>query len=525
MMLKADRSASPLIALALVACVLLSGCGKAAQIKANDSFAQGRVAQNRGDYKTAVADYNEAAKTLPPDPRLYYDRGVSYYNLKQYPQADQDLTEALRLENAGNRDLATSFLHAMSFFRGVSRVQEGKWAGAKDDLRQAVVYYPKSWLAWDSLGYARAALGDYRNAIPDYNRGLHFYPKDAIDHNNRGLAYYHTGQQRAAVSDFSDAIHLSPRWGVLYQNRGQSYFAGVDYRDAASDFTRAIALIPKAWSWAYRCEARENLGEVKAALSDCNRALAYYPTWSAVYVDRAWAEATLGSNKRALADTNEAVKTDPHNAVAYTYRGWIRQRMMQYRAAFIDYDQALRLNPRYAMASQYRTSLGNFVEAAQHAGVTSYGIGTLNVAQMENEQEPSKNKYQQRVSECGGYYSESDSYFDDCVQNGVDQAKNDESSDQEAANQAESDAYNAQQQIQEQINYQQEEEQNAAAQAQENENYAQSESENYSGGSDNGESQDSSGGYGEQESAPAEEAPAEEAPVEEAPPEESGGGG
>jgi Skp family chaperone for outer membrane proteins len=188
--------------------------------------------------------------------------------------------------------------------------------------------------------------------------------------------------------------------------------------------------------------------------------------------------------------------------------------------AMAHWEQALRINPRDPVASQDRASLGNFVVAAQRAGVTGFGIASLNVSQLENEQEPTKSEYDQRVGECGGYFSESDSYFDDCVQNGVDQAKDDESKDQEAADQAASDEYDAQQQIQEQINYQQQEEENAAAQAQEDQNYAQSESENSSGGYyDNGGSDESSS-EGESESAPA-----EEAPVEEAPPAEEGGGG
>ncbi|HXW50661.1 MAG TPA: hypothetical protein VEJ41_01620 [Candidatus Acidoferrales bacterium] len=508
-----------LLALLAGTSVLAASCGKAGQQAAEAAFAQGRAAQSRNDFAAAVVQYNIAAKTLPADPRLSYDRGVSYYNLKQYAQADKDLTDALRMANAGDKRLPPNFVKAAYYFRGLSRIQEANWSGAKDDLRLAVVAYPKSWLAWDSLGYARAALNDYANAIPDYNRGLQIYANDAIDHNNRGLAFYHTGRQAAAQADFTRAIHLSPRWGLPYQNRGQSYFAARDYRDAQRDFTSAIARIPKAWAWAYRCEARENLGELKAALSDCNRALAYYPTWSVVYVDRAWAEAELGSNKRGLADTNEAIKTDPKNAIAYAYRGWIRQRMMQYRAAFIDYDEALRLNPRNTMASSYRASLGNFVVAAQQAGVRSFGIGSLNVHELENEQQPQPSEYEQRVSECGGYYSESDSYYQDCIDNGVNQAKDDESSDQEAADQAQSDAYDAQAQIQEQINYQQQEEENAAAQAQEDENYAQSENDNSSGYSDEGSEDTGSSEGGDYESAPAESAP------EEAPPEDDSGGG
>jgi tetratricopeptide (TPR) repeat protein len=499
-----------------------SGCGKAAQTEANSVFDQGRAAQKKGDYKTAIADYNLAAKTLSPDAPLSYDRGLSYYQLKQYANADQDFTDALRLANGGDHRLSPQFVQAAYWYRGVARIQEAKWAPAKSDLILAVRYYPKSWLAWDCLGYARAQLGDYKDALGDYNRGLAIYSKDAIDRNNRGLAFYHLGRQKSAVNDFTMSIHLAPRWELAYENRGLAFFAERAYADANSDFTKAIALNPKSWSWGYRCEARENLGQINQALSDCNRALAYYPNWSQVYIDRAWAKAVLGAYKGALADANLAIKYNPRNAVAYTYRGWIRQRMMQYRAAFIDYDEALRISPHYRVATQDKAQLGAFIVAAQQAGITSYGIRTINVSQMENEQQPSQSEYQQRVSECGGYYSESDSYFDDCVQNGVDQAKDDEAADQEASDQAESDAYSAQQQIQEQINYNEQEQENAAAAEQEQEDYAQSESENTqsseSDSSSYSEPEESSGDT-YQESEPA-EAPEPEAPA----PEDNDGG-
>ncbi len=510
--------------------VTLLGCSKANQNHANELFDKGRLAQQHGDYKTALADYNQADSLAHIAP-MSYDRGLAYYNLKQYANADSDFTEALSLAKAGDTRLLPKFVRAAYYYRGLSRIQEGKWAGAKDDLRLAVGSYPKSSVTWDSLGYARAQLGDYKDAIPDYNRGLELYANDAIDRNNRGLAFFHTGQLRSAVSDYTKAIHLAPRWGLPYQNRGQVYFAAADYRDADSDFSRAIKLIPKAWAWGYRCETRENLGRVKEAMYDCNQALAFYPTWSNVYVDRAWAKATLGANKSALADANNAVKYDPHSAIAYAYRGWIRQRLMQYRGAFIDYDKALHISPHYSVAVQDRAQLGNFIVAAQQAGVTSYGIGSLNVSQMENAQEPTQTEYQQRTSECGGYYSQSDSYFDDCVQNGVSQAKNDESADQEASDQAASDSYNAQQQIQEQINYDQQAQQDAAAQAQQNQDYANNQSDN-SGSSDNSGYGDNSGssdnsGYSDSQPADSGGGYQESAPVESEPvaPAEDGGGG
>ena len=222
----------------------------------------------------------------------------------------QDLTEALRLAKMAT---PVCFRRASfaphTFYRGVSRVQEGKWAGAKDDLRLAVGWYPKSWLAWDSLGYARAHSAITEGAIPDYNRGLSSMQTTQSTKQSR-LGILSHGPAPIGGVGLHESDPPSPRWGLPYQNRGQVYFAAADYRDADSDFSRAIKLIPKAWSWGYRCETRENLGRGSSdALYDCNRALAYYPTWSNVYVDRAWAKATLGANKSALADANNAVKT------------------------------------------------------------------------------------------------------------------------------------------------------------------------------------------------------------------------
>ena len=470
--------------LAAIALVLaLAGCHSAPKPAPPDLLTAGSTALKQRDYKTALADFTASLTNGDPvDARNYYDIGLANYDLKQWTAADAGFSEALKRVAAGDHQLATTFVNASYYYRGLDRVQLGKWALAKSDLLLAVKAYPKDWLDWDSLGYARAALGDYKRAVVDYDHGIPYYPKDANDLYNRGYALYYAGNAQRAVADFTSAIHLRPKWGMAYQMRGLAYAWRGDYRHADPDYSVAIKLVPKAASWEYRCEARENLGRVKEALYDCNHAVAYYPHWAVALVARAWAKATLGENQSALADANSAVRYARNYAPAYRYRGWIRVRLAEYRAAFVDYNQALRLNPRYAQASTARTVLANWIVAAQNAGVRSYGLGSINVAQAEREVEPTPSEYQQRVSECGGYYSEGDSYYDDCIEKGVDEAKNDESADHEADQQAAEVGYNVEQQVQEDVNYQvaaAEEEQ--AAQAEESSNGG------YSGGGESGE--------------------------------------
>jgi tetratricopeptide (TPR) repeat protein len=447
------------------------------------------------------------------DARVYYDRAQSERNLNQTDAAVKDYSKALDLAAHGDKMLGTKFVNAAYYYRGIIFIQQGKWAAAKSDLLIAVRAYPRDWSSWDNLGYARFEMNDYRNAIPDFSHGLTFFPNDPNDRFNRGYSYFQTGRPVQAIADLSEAIRLKPVQSGAYQTRGQAFYQLRNYARADADFSQAIRYNPKAWSWEYRCEARESLGKIKEALYDCNHALKYYPKWTQAYIDRGWAKSVLGAHSGALADMNTAIKLDPRNAAAYKWRGWVRVRMSQYRAAFADYSKARSISPHYADATQATVALGTWILAAQRAGVTSYGIGSINVERAENEQPAPESEYHQRVSACGGYYSESDSHFQDCVDNGVDQAKTDELADRSASEEAEASNYDAEARVQEEITQQNEVAEEQRAQAEEQEQQAASENAN-SGNSES--SENTSSENNEQSESTESEAPSE--PVEQSEP-------
>jgi Flp pilus assembly protein TadD len=485
----------------------LAGCHGAAQPAAPTALDNGRTALAKKDYQDALSDFNASiASGVGVDSRNYYDRGLTYYDLRNWKAADSDFTEALNRAST-DKQLASQFISAAHYYRGIARVTYGQYLGGKSDLIVAVKAYPKDWLDWDDLGYARQQLADFKGAVADYDRGLARWPKDANDVYNRGYSLYYAGNAHRAVLDFTTALHLRPRWGAAYQMRGLAYAWRYDFKHADPDYSMAIKLIPKAWSWEYRCEARENLNRVKEALFDCNHAVLYYPHWARALVARAWAKATLGNNQSALADANAAVKFARDYAPGYGYRGWIHTRMAEYRAAFADYNKALRVDRRDSQASNGRASLATWIVSAQNAGVRAYGIGSINVAQEENATEPPPSEYQARVSECGGYYSEGDSYYQDCLDKGVDEAKDDESADHEAEQQAAEVGYNVEQQVQEDENYQVAQQQEAQAAAEEQQSYESGGGggEETSGGSEEEPQENYSEGGGETESEPVSE--------------------
>ena len=66
--------------------------------KADDSCARGKVSFRKGDYKTAIAEYDEAIRLNPKLAKAYFNRGTAFYLIADRERAIADLSEAIRLD-------------------------------------------------------------------------------------------------------------------------------------------------------------------------------------------------------------------------------------------------------------------------------------------------------------------------------------------------------------------------------------------------------------------------------------------
>ena len=60
--------------------------------------AQATEKREKGDLKGAIAAYTKAIELSPPNTALYYMRGVTYSDLKEYQHAFEDFTKGLELD-------------------------------------------------------------------------------------------------------------------------------------------------------------------------------------------------------------------------------------------------------------------------------------------------------------------------------------------------------------------------------------------------------------------------------------------
>ncbi|MFA5161559.1 MAG: tetratricopeptide repeat protein [Elusimicrobiales bacterium] len=159
----------------------------------------GNIRNVSGDYAAALADYSEAIRLGYNE--AYINRGIVYYNLRQYDSALSDFGRIIELQP----------LRAEGFFRraGVC-LALGRHEDAAADYSRALALDPNQPEAYTNRGAAYTALNRYAEALSDYNAVVRLSPGSAAAYANRGIAYGRSGKHAPALEDFNKALSLEP---------------------------------------------------------------------------------------------------------------------------------------------------------------------------------------------------------------------------------------------------------------------------------------------------------------------------
>jgi tetratricopeptide (TPR) repeat protein len=138
---------------------------------------------------------------------------------------------------------------------------------------------------------ARADRGD-REALRDCDMALEgpITLRDRVATRiNRGIIYVNRRQADQALVDFNEAIRLDPELGEAHVNRGAALMLRGDFRGAIDSINEGIALDTAELHKAYfnRAIAHEELGQLRAAYEDYQRAASLAPEWRSPQVELA----------------------------------------------------------------------------------------------------------------------------------------------------------------------------------------------------------------------------------------------
>jgi eukaryotic-like serine/threonine-protein kinase len=187
-----------------------------------------------GKYEAALQACAAALRIRPRQAVVLGFRGLALLELKRYEQAARAFDEYLK---QGGEPIADIFRG-----RGLARVKQGNYLGARDDYTRALEFKPDADLH-THRGWAYVFADAWKPALSDFENALRLSPRSSEAYIGRGLARVMLGSYARAVEDAEVAVGLAPDSPEMMHNIACIYAqaAGTVDRDPAQQQGQALA--------------------------------------------------------------------------------------------------------------------------------------------------------------------------------------------------------------------------------------------------------------------------------------------
>ncbi|MGA0603029.1 aspartyl protease family protein [Caulobacter sp. KR2-114] len=227
----------------------------------------------RRAYDLALADFDQACKLAPGEPRYFYQRAMAHLGNRQPLLAMSDLDTVLKLK-PGDVDA----LLVRAEFKALSRDE----AGARADLAAAASGSATNADIRLKIAGAYGAIGAYEAAIPQLDLWIDSHRDDARQGealNNRCWARAVLGRELdKALADCNAALGHMAKAPAVLDSRGLVRLRMGQWDKAIADYDTALAQRPdNAWSLYGRGVARQHKGLKAEGDADIAAALKLRP--------------------------------------------------------------------------------------------------------------------------------------------------------------------------------------------------------------------------------------------------------
>lgn len=169
-------------------------------------LALGGVYATTKDFRKAADLYDKAVATIKKPDRthwpIFYQRGIAHERLKEWPKAEENFKQALKL--FPDQPQVLNYL-GYSWVDMNINLEEGL-----DMIRKAVELRPQDGYIVDSLGWAYYRLGRYDEAVKEMEKAVTLRPEDPTINDHLGDVYWRAGRKLEATFQWSHARDLKP---------------------------------------------------------------------------------------------------------------------------------------------------------------------------------------------------------------------------------------------------------------------------------------------------------------------------
>jgi tetratricopeptide (TPR) repeat protein len=174
-------------------------------------LALGGVYSSKDDFRSAANLYDKAVDVLKTPTaanwNIFYQRGIAYERLKEWPKAEPNFRKALEL--FPDQPQVLNYL-GYSWVDMNTNLKEGLAM-----IQKAVDLRPSDGYIVDSLGWAYFRLGRFDDAVREMERAVSLKPEDPVLNDHLGDAYWRVGRKLEATFQWNQARDLKPDPDVL----------------------------------------------------------------------------------------------------------------------------------------------------------------------------------------------------------------------------------------------------------------------------------------------------------------------
>ena len=163
------------------------------------------------------------------------------------------------------------------------------------------------------------------------------------------ISWKRTQVWNSGLAIFTDVIEKYPNGPDAYYGRGIAKTELGNLKGAIADYNKAIVLHPEyAVAYGNRAGLKVQMGDASGALHDYDTAIKFDRAYFAAIMNRGQLKSQLADYRGAIADYEIAIQLNPENPLGYHNRGAAKAKIGDYEGAITDYKKALVLNVELA---------------------------------------------------------------------------------------------------------------------------------------------------------------------------------
>jgi len=272
----------------------------------------------KAEAKEITDNQKEAANEAPPvkgeqlTAQTWFERGIIFYNDKNFDEALRCYTEAISLDP--NLDIAYNNIAVL--FYDLKRFDE-----AEKSFRQAIAINPNSPQTYSNLGLLLNDLDRYNEAEEAYRQAIVKDPNYAAAYYNLGNLLSDKKLERFVEAEeaYRHALAKDPNFAQAYSNLGTLL-------------------------------SNKNVGRYAEAEEAFRQAIAKNPNYAAAYFNLGVVLKDMERSAEAEEAYQQAIAKDPNLAQAYSNLGVLLKKLKRYAEAEEAYRQAIAKDPNCATA-------------------------------------------------------------------------------------------------------------------------------------------------------------------------------